>query len=70
MWLSNKRPRALNYAVTKKGAKSWKKIENCIAHYKAILKREEIEWATKWLQNAKVFVLAKFKKYSIIINKI
>ncbi|EKE25977.1 MAG: hypothetical protein ACD_4C00486G0017 [uncultured bacterium (gcode 4)] len=70
MWLSNKRPRALNYAVTKKWAKSWKKIENAILHYKAILRREVIEWNTKWLENAKKFVLVKFKKYSININKI
>jgi len=70
MWLRNKRPRALNYYVNKKWAKSWNKIDNCIRHYKSLLIREGEEWDTKWLQNAKKIVLAKFKKYSINVNKI
>jgi len=70
MWLSNKRPRALNYAVTKKWAKSGRKIENAIMHYKKLEKRVAVEWQTKWLINARVFVVAKLKKYSININKI
>lgn len=70
MWLSNKRPRALNYAVTKKGAKSGKKIENTIKQYKKLLERMAFEWETKWLTNAMVFVKTKLKKYSININKI
>lgn len=70
MWLSNKRPRALNYAVTKKWAKSGRKIENAIAHYKKLEKRVAVEGQTKWLTNARAFVVAKLKKYSININKI
>ena len=70
MWLSNKRPRALNYAVTKKWAKSGRKIENAITHFKQLEKRVAIEWQTKWLTNAKKFVMMKLKKYSININKI
>lgn len=70
MWLSNKRPRALNYAVTKKWAKSWRKIENAIKHFKKLNQRLAIEGETKWLVNAKVFVMAKLKKYSVNINKI
>jgi len=63
MGLSNKRPRRLNYSVNKKSTKTGKKILNAIAHYKTLLKREEVEGKTKWLLNAKTFVLAKFKKY-------
>jgi hypothetical protein len=70
MWLSNKRPRALNYAVTKKWAKSGRKIENTIAHYKKLNERVAFEGQTKWLENALVFVKVKLRKYSININKI
>ncbi|MDD2565937.1 MAG: hypothetical protein PHZ26_04865 [Candidatus Gracilibacteria bacterium] len=70
MGLSNKRPRALNYAVTKKGAKSGRKIENTIKHFKALEKRVIVEGQTKWLINARKFVMVKLKKYSININKI
>ena len=70
MGISNKRPRRLNYAVNKKASKTGKKILNAIAHYKKLLKREKLEGETKWLSNAKTFVLAKFKKYWINPNKI
>jgi hypothetical protein len=70
MWLSNKRPRTLNYSVNKKSSKTWKKIVSAIMHYKSLLKRETFEGETRWLQNAKKFVLAKFKKYWINPNKI
>jgi len=70
MWLSNKRPRALNYAVTKKWAKSGRKIENAIKHFKNLEKRVATEWQTKWLTNARKFVVTKLRKYSININKI
>ncbi len=70
MWLRNKRPHDLNYSVNVKWPKSGKKIQNTIKQFKVLEKREKIEWETKWLKNAKVFVLKKFKKYSININKI
>jgi hypothetical protein len=70
MWLSNKRPRVLNYSVRNKSPKTWKKIISAIMHYKSLLKREAFEGDTKWLQNARVFVLAKLKKYWINPNKI
>lgn len=70
MWLSNKRPRALNYYVNKKWAKSGKKIENTISHYKKLKSRIAFEGETKWLKNALVFVTSKLRKYSININKI
>jgi hypothetical protein len=70
MWLRNKRPHDLNYSVNVKWPKSGQKIQNTIKQYKAIEKREKIEWETKWLKNAKIFALKKLKKYSININKI
>ncbi len=70
MWLRNKRPRRLNYYVSVKWPKSWNKIENSIKHFKKLDERIKLEWETKWLKNAKEFVVNKLKKYSININKI
>jgi hypothetical protein len=70
MWLSNKRPHDLNYSVKAKWPKSWNKIQNTIKQYKVLEKRVKVEWETKWLKNAKEFVVKKLKKYSININKI
>jgi hypothetical protein len=61
----SKRPHILNHSVKVKGAKSGKKIENAIKHFKNLEKRTAVEGDTLWLANAKKFVLAKFKKYSI-----
>jgi hypothetical protein len=46
------------------------KLAHAIKHYKALLKRIEIEGETLWIKNAMTIVLAKFKKYSINIAKI
>lgn len=70
MWLRNKRPRSLVYSVKRKGVYSGRKIKNAIKHYKNLEKRIAFEGETLWLKNAKEIVLAKFKKYSININKI
>ncbi len=70
MWLRNKRPHNMVYAVDRKGAKSGGKIGHAITHYKGLVKRIEFEGNTLWLQNAMTRVLAKFKKYSINIAKI
>ncbi len=67
---ANKRPRRLNYAVNKKWPKSWSKVGKAITHYKKLQERIKVEWETKWLKNATAIVLAKFKKYSINVNKI
>ncbi len=70
MWLRNKRPHNMVYAVDRKGAKSGGKIGHAIQHYKTLIKRIEFEGNTLWLQNAMTRVLAKFKKYAINIAKI
>ncbi|PID83833.1 hypothetical protein CSB09_04135 [Candidatus Gracilibacteria bacterium] len=70
MGLRNKRPHSLVYSVKRKGVYSGKKVEKAIKHYKKLLKREELEGNTLWIQNAKKIVLAKFKKYSINPAKI
>jgi len=70
MWLSNKRPRRLNYSVNKKWAKGWKKVINAIKHYKKLQDRVRKEWETKWLANAFDIVSAKLKKYWINLNNI
>jgi len=67
---ANKRPRRLNYAVNKKGPKTWWKVAKAVNHYKGLLKRKEFEGETKWLTNAMTIVMVKLKKYSININKI
>ena len=70
MWLSNKRPRSLNYWVNKKGPKSGSKVANTLAQYKKLQQRVAFEWETKWLKNALSFVMTKCKKYGINPNKI
>ncbi len=70
MWLSSRRPRRVNYAVNKIGAKSWSKVFNTVKGYKKLLERVEFEWKTKWLENALEFSTTKLKKYWINLNKI
>ena len=70
MWVSNKRPRQLNYSVNVKGAKSGQKVQNAVKHYKKLQERLVFEGQTTWLLNATERVLQKFKKYSVNINKI
>lgn len=65
-----KRPRRLNYAVNKKRISNVWKVENAIKHYKTLQERVEVEWNTKWLQNAFWIVWKKLKKYGIKTNKI
>lgn len=65
MWLSNKRPRRLNYAVNQKRIKNTSKVSNACKHYETLKKRVEIEWETKWLSNAFAIVQKKLKKYWI-----
>lgn len=66
----NKRPRRLNYAVNKKGPKTWWKVGQAVCHYKKLQERIKFEWETKWLLNAVQVVTAKLKKYQINLNKI
>ena len=70
MWLSNKRPRRLNYAVNQKRIKNTSKVWNAIAHFVKLKKRVAFEWETKWLSNAFEIVTKKLKKYWINVNKI
>jgi hypothetical protein len=58
------------YSVDRKGAKSGGKVANAIKHYQNLQKRIAFEGETLWLKNAVAIVLAKFKKYSINVNKI
>ena len=70
MGVANKRPRRLNYAVNKKGAKTGDKVFNAIKHYKKLQARKAFEGKTLWIANAYETVLAKLKKYSVNLNKI
>ncbi len=70
MWLSNKRPRRLNYSVNKKWPKAWNKVEKAISCYKKLQQRISIEWQTKWIENAVSVVKVKLNKYWINPNKI
>ncbi len=70
MWLSNKRPRRLNYAVNQKRIKSTSKVNNAVKHYLSLKKRVAFEWETKWLSNAFEIVTKKLRKYWININSI
>jgi hypothetical protein len=66
----SKRPRRVNYSVNKKGPVSGWKVAKAITHYLNLLKRVEIEWENKWLDNAFKIVMVKLKKYGINPNKI
>ncbi|MDD2694209.1 MAG: hypothetical protein PHY14_04830 [Candidatus Gracilibacteria bacterium] len=70
MGLRNKRPHNMVYSVKRKGVYSGGKLAHAIKHYKHLQKRIAVEGETLWLQNAMKIVLAKFKKYSINVNKI
>lgn len=67
---ANKRPRRLNYAVNKKGPKTWWKVVKAISHFQKLQQRIKFEWETKWLVNAVKIVTVKLKKYQINLNKI
>jgi hypothetical protein len=67
---ANKRPRRLNYAVNKKGPKTWWKVGKAVCHYKKLQERIKFEGETKWLVNAVNIVTVKLKKYQINLNKI
>lgn len=69
MWLRNKRPRRLNYAVNQKRVKSANKVSNAVKHFETLKIRVTKEWETKWLRNAFLIVEKKLKKYWIKINK-
>ena len=70
MWLRNKRPRRLNYAVNQKRIKSTSKVSNAVKHYETLKKRVTIEGETKWLSNAFLIVEKKLRKYWIKLNNI
>ena len=70
MWLKSKRPRFLNYSVSKKWRKSGKKLEKAIKTYQKLLRRVSIEWETLWITNALNFASARLKKYWIKPNTI
>ncbi len=65
MWLRNKRPRRLNYAVNQKRVKNTSKVQSAINHFEKLKSRVEKEWETKWLINAFEIVQKKLKKYWI-----
>lgn len=66
---SNKRPRRLNYSVSKKWPKSWTKSFKALKHYERLQKRIKIEGETKWLSNAIAISSLKLKKYWLKLNK-
>ncbi len=49
----------------KKRKPTGKKYINAIKAYLRLIKREKIEWETKWIKNAKLRIETKFKKYGI-----
>ncbi len=51
--------------LTWKNKKSWKKYKKAIEAYIKLLKRQDKEWETKWIKNAKIKAKWKIKKYQI-----
>ncbi len=70
MWLRNKRPRRLNYAVNQKRVKSTSKVWNAVKHFETLKKRVAKEGETKWLSNAFEIVQKKLRKYWIKFDNI
>jgi hypothetical protein len=71
MWDTNGRKikhflKALNLHRKKSGNKNEKAIDS----YIDVLKKEEKEWTTAWVKNAKAKAAAKLKKYGIWKEKV
>ena len=59
------KPMHVHQNPSRKQARSGKKYENTCKAWKKLLQREQIEWSTKWIINAKTIVLAKMQRMGI-----
>ena len=64
------KPMHVHQNPNRKQIKSWKKYPNAVASWKRLLKREQVEGLTKWIENAKFFATRKMLKMGINPKKI
>lgn len=50
--------------------KSWKKYQKAVEWYVLILKKQEKDWESKWVQKTKEKSLARLVKYWISMDKV
>jgi hypothetical protein len=55
---------------SRKTKRSGKKYENAVRWYVMLEKREQKEWATKWIQKTKEKATARLKKYWIPFSRV
>ncbi len=54
--------------ITRKRSKSWIKYKKAVDSYIVLLRREQKEWQTKWIDNAKQKAYDKLKRYWISMD--
>ncbi len=71
MWDTNGRKiKRFLVGLTRKKRKSGQKYKKAIERYILILKKESVQWETKWIKNTKEKALARLKKYSINMGQV
>lgn len=71
MWDTNWRKiKRFLVGLTWKKRKSGQKYKKAIERYILILKKESVQWETKWIKNTKEKALARLKKYWINMGQV
>lgn len=66
MWDTNgAKHKHIFYNVSRAGPKSGKKLENAIARYVDLAKKEAKQWETKRISKTRVRAQARLKKYGV-----
>lgn len=64
------KPMHVHQNPSRKQIKSWKKYPNAIKTRLRLLKREQVEWNTLWIQNAKKFARAKLTRMGVKLDSL
>ncbi len=71
MWDTNGRKiKRFLVGLNWKKRKSGQKYKKAIERYILVLKKESIQWETKWVKNTKQKALARLKKYWITMGQV
>jgi hypothetical protein len=64
------KPMHVHQNPSRKQVKSWKKYPNAIKTRQRLLRREQTEWETLWIKNAKKFARAKLIRMWVKVDLI
>ena len=71
MWDTNGRKiKRFLVGLNWKKRKSGQKYKKAIERYILVLKKESVQWETKWVKDTKQKALARLKKYWINMNQV